>query len=97
VISETVPNEPHETTLNGPKLPEQTQTVPKLRKYPVSCAELKRKKEVARRMSEDERLEKLYLDLFRTSRKRWKKTLWKVNKQKYGMTPWDEAKKWGRL
>jgi len=45
---------------------------------------------------EDERLERFYLSLFKTSEKRWRRVVWKANKKRYGMTPWDLAKKWGR-
>ena len=45
---------------------------------------------------EDRRLEKFYLSLFKTSEKRWRRIAWRANKKRYGMTPWDLAKKWGR-
>ena len=45
---------------------------------------------------EDRRLERFYLSLFKTSEKRWRRIVWRVNKERYGMTPWDLAKKWGR-
>jgi len=45
---------------------------------------------------EDERLERFYLSLFKTSEKRWRRIVWRANKERYGMTPWDLAKKWGR-
>ncbi|RLI82532.1 MAG: hypothetical protein DRP01_09835 [Archaeoglobales archaeon] len=45
---------------------------------------------------EDRRLERFYLSLFKTSEKRWRRIVWRANKELYGMTPWDLAKKWGR-
>jgi len=38
---------------------------------------------------EDERLERFYLSLFKTSEKRWRRIVWKANKERYGETPWD--------
>ena len=47
-------------------------------------------------MDEDERLERFYLAVFKEKRGRWKRAVWKANKERYGKTPWDLAKEWGR-
>jgi len=38
---------------------------------------------------EDGRLERFYLSLFKTSEKRWRRIVWRANKERYGETPWD--------
>ena len=45
---------------------------------------------------EDRRLERFYLSLFKKSERKWRRIVWQANKKRYGNTPWDLAKKWGR-
>jgi len=45
---------------------------------------------------EDRRLERFYLSLFKKSERKWRRIVWQANKKRYGNTPWDFAKKYGR-
>jgi len=45
---------------------------------------------------EGERLERFYLSLFKKAERKWRRIVWQANKKRYGNTPWDFAKKYGR-